>query len=171
MSVGTLLQNQFVMVGQLYLIATDKDGNVKAVRKKVWNHILNQGEDILVHGLFSGAGYTCRYLGLGSGANFVTADTGLTGEGTAVIVNTAAGTTRVTMAFGHDGSGSCGATMIATAEFGAAWTVLQAGIFVHSDFTNNTNSIFAKATFASIALACTDKLTVKWFFSLHCTQE
>lgn len=157
------------MHGQVFLIATDKDGNVKQTESSR-NLIVDQGVDILLHGLFSGAGYTARYLGIGSSPSFQTADVSITQEYLSLVA-TDGTESRVTMLFNQNASSSMECTMEATCQFGVAYTALAGGIYVASDYTNNTNSIFAKATFASIALACTDKLTVRWVFCFHCTQS
>lgn len=173
MSVGELIHNQFFMHGTVFLIATDQDGNIKQV-EKTRNFILNQGRELIYHGMFSGAGYTMRYIGVGGTINWATADKSLGGGGTnefSDIGGSGAATGRGTAAFAQaGGSGGVTASLEATIQFTVSHTALIVGLFVASSPTNNINSVVAEATFDSIVLASTDKLTVRWVFSMDVKQ-
>jgi len=167
MSVGTLNQRTFCLGGNVHLVATDQDGNIKCVRTVPENGIVRQGVNAMIaHALFTGGEYTCDFIGVGSSVSAASDDVSITNECT-VAVGTGGTTSRVTALFNQNNSATFEATLEATLQFSEAYTALVAGLFAHYSMTSNTNSIFAKATFDSINLACTDKLTIRWVFSLH----
>ena len=173
MSVGELNHNQFWMHGTVFLVATDKEGNIKQV-ERTRNFIMNQGRELIYHGMFSGAGYTMRYIGAGGTINWATADKSLGGGGTnefSDIVGSGGATCRVTAAFAMaGGSGGVTASLEATIQWSVSHTALIVGLFVATSPTGNINSVVAEATFDSIALNSTDKLTVRWVFSMDVKQ-
>ena len=187
--VGPIMGRELGIGGNVQVILTDAEGNIKKMQtvhnvinapiifSAFWSTWFNGGQD-------AGA-TTARYLklvsGVGAGATSLSTSMSIpfSGTGTAV-VSAAMGAESAQPGTGAINYGGGVAAGI------ASWTV--SGTFSFSESTGNFSSIvgvvleynhnagalveswFAQATFAQLAIANTDKLTIIWYFCM-CTSN